>query len=208
MAVLNRICHEPHRPVWQTNSNIPDELADVIDRLLEKKPSRRFTTAGAVQQTLADVLSRMQHPRPWRARRWLRRLNGRRMQVAAVAAAVVLGVAGFGWHAGWFRPAGLVSDSAANPTSTTATPPSAEFLANQWSTEQTEFANELSAIDQSLSTIARAPSPEADVLRSVGDLWIQELKVADAAVTRLEKSWANVGPDDSSTLDSSKGEKP
>ncbi len=67
MAVLNRICHEPHRPVGQTNANIPDELADVIDRLLDKKPSRRFATAGAVQQALADVLSRI--PWVWRTPR-------------------------------------------------------------------------------------------------------------------------------------------
>ena len=66
MAVLHRICHDRQRPVWQLNPRIPDELADVIDRLLEKKPSRRFATAGEVQQALACALSRLQQPGRWR----------------------------------------------------------------------------------------------------------------------------------------------
>lgn len=40
MGVLNRICHEPHRTVWHVNNAIPDELSEIIDRLLEKKPTR------------------------------------------------------------------------------------------------------------------------------------------------------------------------
>ena len=60
MAVLHRICHEKHRPVWQWNKDVPDELSDVIDRLLEKKPSRRLASADEVRQELATLLSRVQ----------------------------------------------------------------------------------------------------------------------------------------------------
>jgi len=37
MAVLHRICHDRHRPVWEINPDVPDELCRIIDRLLEKK---------------------------------------------------------------------------------------------------------------------------------------------------------------------------
>ena len=59
-AVLHRICREPHRPVWQSAKEIPDELCDVIDRLLEKKPGRRFANAEEVRERLASLLSRAQ----------------------------------------------------------------------------------------------------------------------------------------------------
>ena len=35
MAVLHRICHDRHRPVYQINPTISDELASIIDRLPE-----------------------------------------------------------------------------------------------------------------------------------------------------------------------------
>ena len=36
MAVLNRICHEPHRPLDEVNPDVPVELAELVDRLLAK----------------------------------------------------------------------------------------------------------------------------------------------------------------------------
>ena len=49
LAVLHRICQEKHRPVWQWNKAIPDELSEIVNRLLEKKPSRRFASADEVR---------------------------------------------------------------------------------------------------------------------------------------------------------------
>lgn len=60
MGVLNRVCHDTHRPVWQVNSDIPDDLSDIIDRLLEKKASRRFTNAVEVRESLVRLLARTQ----------------------------------------------------------------------------------------------------------------------------------------------------
>jgi serine/threonine protein kinase len=62
MAVLNRICNEAHRPVWEINPEIPDELCDIIDQLLEKKPRSRFADAGQVQAALSRVLVTVQQP--------------------------------------------------------------------------------------------------------------------------------------------------
>ncbi len=50
LAVLHRICREKHRPVRRANKDIPDELAELIDRLLEKKPSRRPASAEIVRK--------------------------------------------------------------------------------------------------------------------------------------------------------------
>lgn len=60
MGVLNRICHEAHRPVSQVNNEIPDDLSAIIDRLLEKRPSRRFATSVEAQKALSRLLARWQ----------------------------------------------------------------------------------------------------------------------------------------------------
>ena len=63
MGVLNRICHTPHQPLWQANTDIADELSVIVDRLLEKQPSRRFSSAEAVRIALVDLLAQIQQPR-------------------------------------------------------------------------------------------------------------------------------------------------
>jgi serine/threonine protein kinase len=98
LGVLHRICRDTHRPVWQVNKDIPDELSDVIDRLLAKKPAQRIASAEEVQEELASLLSRLQreglgrhHFRGWRRtpRRWkLAWLAG----AAAVCGATVAGI--------------------------------------------------------------------------------------------------------------------
>ncbi|MCU0719178.1 MAG: serine/threonine protein kinase [Pirellula sp.] len=56
MGVLHRICNQPHRPVWQINNAIPDELSRVIDRLLEKTPAKRFANATDIANALTQIL--------------------------------------------------------------------------------------------------------------------------------------------------------
>ncbi len=74
MGVLHRVCHDRHRPVWQVNPDIPDELSDIIDRLLEKRPGRRYSTAALVRQALLQALNRSQRRGPLvRCRRLIRR---------------------------------------------------------------------------------------------------------------------------------------
>ena len=92
MAVLHRICHDTHRPVWQRNHEIPDALSDVIDRLLEKKPSKRFASAEEVQQHLATLLSRSQQH--GLGRRRFRGWRGKRLRKSVLAgAAALIGIA-------------------------------------------------------------------------------------------------------------------
>jgi serine/threonine protein kinase len=90
LAVLHRICREPHRPVWQTNNEIPDELSDLIDRLLEKKPSRRPASAAEASERLAAQLSRIQQYGPGRRRfRGLRSRRTWRRVIGGTAAALL-----------------------------------------------------------------------------------------------------------------------
>ncbi len=73
MAILNRICHEPHRPVDEINSGIPVELADLIERLLAKTPAARFESAREVEARLSNILSELQQGGRLRRRSWWRR---------------------------------------------------------------------------------------------------------------------------------------
>lgn len=57
MAVLKRTCHDPHRSAGECNAEIPDALSAIVDRLLEKAPERRFTTAAELRQELTKVLA-------------------------------------------------------------------------------------------------------------------------------------------------------
>ena len=93
LAVLHRICREPHRPVWQTNNEIPDELSDLIDQLLEKKPTRRPASAAEVSQRLSALLSRIQQYGLGRRRFGGFRGRRARRRVLGLAAAAIATVA-------------------------------------------------------------------------------------------------------------------
>jgi hypothetical protein len=80
MAVLNRICHEPHRPIDDVNADVPIELAELVDRLLAKNPSERFATAQEVETHLAGLLSQMQQGHRLRRRSWWRQLRQRHLR--------------------------------------------------------------------------------------------------------------------------------
>ncbi len=63
MGVLHCICTETHRSIGQVNSDVPLELARLIDRCLAKKPSKRPGSAKQVATELEDILSRIQQGR-------------------------------------------------------------------------------------------------------------------------------------------------
>lgn len=50
LAVLRRIADDEHEPLEQVNPNVPDWLADVLDRLLAKNPNDRFQSAAEVAE--------------------------------------------------------------------------------------------------------------------------------------------------------------
>ncbi|MEM7561368.1 MAG: serine/threonine-protein kinase, partial [Planctomycetota bacterium] len=60
MAVLHRICQTPHRPIQDINPEVPGELADLIDRCLEKDPQKRFQSADQLHSRLTELLAAFQ----------------------------------------------------------------------------------------------------------------------------------------------------
>jgi serine/threonine protein kinase len=60
MGVLNRICHDPHRPLDQINSSIPVEVAAIVDRLLDKNPESRFASMSQLEQEIDALLTALQ----------------------------------------------------------------------------------------------------------------------------------------------------
>jgi serine/threonine-protein kinase len=142
MAVLKRICHDPHRPACQCNAEVPEVLSAIIDRLLEKDPNRRLATAGDLQKALAQVLSDVQSGRIGRRRRSAR--FTRRMWIGASAAAVVALVA----IALIARP--LFTNSRGDGDSAGATAGSADGALTEASAESAQATlEELMAVDPS-----------------------------------------------------------
>jgi hypothetical protein len=96
MAVLKRVCEETVRPIRETNPDVPDWLAALIDRLHAKDPAGRYQTAAEVAELLNRHLAHLQHPslvplpvtrpaRPPASRRW-------RMVAALVLLSLIAGV--------------------------------------------------------------------------------------------------------------------
>jgi WD40 repeat protein len=62
MAVLKRVCEETPRPVREVNSEVPDWLAAIIDRLHAKNPAERYQSAAEVADLLGRHLAQLQQP--------------------------------------------------------------------------------------------------------------------------------------------------
>ena len=62
MGVLHRITNDTPRSLRTINSDVPVWLQDVIERLLEKDPDRRFQSATEVADLLGEWLAHVQQP--------------------------------------------------------------------------------------------------------------------------------------------------
>ncbi len=111
MGVLHRICTERHRPLWHVNPSIPDDLVAIIDRLLEKRPSKRFASAAALADSLQQVLQRQQNRRPrLPMRTWIKR----HQTATGIMAGIMLFVTSVvGWL--WFFPNAPAPSTAVSP---------------------------------------------------------------------------------------------
>jgi serine/threonine protein kinase len=155
MAVLKRTCHDAHRPAWQCNAEIPDALSQIIDRLLEKKPSSRFASAGELEKALADVLIDVQQGRIGRREkvRWPVRHWGILFGAAAVAA-VILAVSPY-----LIRPAAKQENERANVSEPVQQ--SAISALNDVDPSPASAAQaELDSLSEMLEALEAAPFPE------------------------------------------------
>ncbi|MDR3633011.1 MAG: protein kinase [Isosphaeraceae bacterium] len=62
LAVLRRVSDDPPRPIREINPEIPEWLCDIIGRLHEKDPARRFQSATDVSEVLEQCLAFVQNP--------------------------------------------------------------------------------------------------------------------------------------------------
>lgn len=62
LCVLNRIANDEPTPAQQLNSEISRPLCDVIDKLLEKDPDRRFQSADELREILEQYLAFLHQP--------------------------------------------------------------------------------------------------------------------------------------------------
>jgi serine/threonine protein kinase/WD40 repeat protein len=61
-AVLHRVCQEMPRPIAEVNPDVPDWLAAIVQRLLQKNPAARFQSAGELVDVLRERLIQLQQP--------------------------------------------------------------------------------------------------------------------------------------------------
>jgi serine/threonine protein kinase len=62
LAIMNQIAHHKPQPVRSMNSDIPQVLAQVIERLLEKKPADRFQSAEELSDFLEQYVAYLHQP--------------------------------------------------------------------------------------------------------------------------------------------------
>src|SRR5262245_32398704 len=62
MAVLKRVCEETPTPIRETNPEVPDWLAAVVEKLHAKNPWERYQSAAEVTEVLGRHLAHIQHP--------------------------------------------------------------------------------------------------------------------------------------------------
>jgi serine/threonine protein kinase len=189
MAVLHQICHSRHRPVRESNPDVPAELAALIDRLLEKRPSKRPGSAAEVQRSLESLLADIQQGR---LRSRVRRRLDAKQRVLVGLLACGSAVAASLWTIAWLgRP-----DSALQRTTTELAPPMGRSDASQGGliphllsygpSEETDFA---AAMAQTLAELDRLENraDTGDSIRlPITSSWHSELQAVGRDLSRLE----------------------
>jgi hypothetical protein len=179
LAVLNRICRDRHRPVWQVNRDVPDQLSNLIDRLLEKKPSRRPAGAAEVGDRLAAILNQVQQY-GLAERRFgvLRDRRLRRLVLGGIAA--VIGVAAVVGLALW-RP--VSSPPAGEPTTNSLTSGDVAAVEDEVRRDG-KFASELAATREAVVELERARV----FLPAESDAWQQAVEALNQELSRIESN--------------------
>ncbi len=61
-GVLHRIDNDSPTPICEVNSDVPEWLSHIIERLMAKRPDDRFESAEQVAELLESCLAHVQHP--------------------------------------------------------------------------------------------------------------------------------------------------
>jgi len=196
LAVLNRICNDHHRPVWEVNPDIPDELSAIIDRLLQKKPQKRFANAAQTREVLLRLLEKLQQPggvsrRRSGIHRWFR---SRRRQF-------VIGTAGIAATAIFFSGVFDSSPSAQTASTDTNVPETPETSDVEGAVSNLRIADtnptnaftaELTDVRHNLQTIEATSSGNTDLNSFVGATsWNREVEALKHRLSEIEESLLN-----------------
>lgn len=206
MGVLNRICHEAHRPVREINETVPVPLAQVIDRLLAKPAADRYASAETLEQALGDILRALKDGRLKLARPKARtdskqrgNMSGlRRWRVELVAVALLLCILPIVF---WrplmrqLRPTGLAGPSAPFPF---ARPASAASVADPWQSSVSEIESGLRELEGSdgysrpaaVWMIKLTHHANDDLIQLEQELFIEERSIQEVG-PRLYGRWLN-----------------
>jgi serine/threonine protein kinase len=117
LAIMNQIAHQKPLPVRSVNSDIPQVLAQVIERLLEKKPSDRFQSAAELSDFLEQYVAYLHQPET-RNKPQVPRKRGITPMAATVwfCSAVVLLIAAVVYGSGVWSTPTIPTDRAVAPT--------------------------------------------------------------------------------------------
>ena len=191
MGVLHRICTSPHRPVWQVNAKIPQELSLLIDRLLEKNPAKRIGAANAVREALTRILAKVQSGRPafgLRLNTWLYRHQRIVMSTAfgvfaiALVSAIALLTSSKRSVPGVSASVGKQLDDAL--TANHVNEPDAMSLATALDTsDRVEFDRSLGQINSELDRLEAVPRETIEP-----DRWNEELRAIGRTLIEIGKS--------------------
>ncbi|MDA1230601.1 MAG: serine/threonine-protein kinase [Planctomycetota bacterium] len=186
MGILHRICHDQQRPVWQVNAAIPDELSDIIDRLLEKRAHRRFASATAVREALIRLLNETQQRRP-SARSVIRRLIRRHVRwLGGGVVGIMLLIAFIAWQ-NW--PEKLLQPIETAPVGQRPQPTTAsdrvlaEVVAEISPGEPADFEQKMQLIDDQLRAIETS---EQNQPGPASDRWESELRLMHHQLNQLQ----------------------
>ncbi len=171
IAVLHKICHDPAIPAKQINSDIPQTLSNIIERLLEKNPQDRFASSARVQKMFEEYLAELQQPnrtqRPMRivTRRQIKR-RWRVAQVVALFAVVIPFACSAGWvTAKYFRaqPVGARSGPQPNDSAPALDDDSKKLEVlphpDKFSEQLRELNREIQDLEQNLNWMLRQAAP-------------------------------------------------
>jgi hypothetical protein len=61
LAVLRRVTEDAPRPIRETNPEVPDGLAAVVEKLMAKDPAERYPSAAEVVEVLGQQLAQLEH---------------------------------------------------------------------------------------------------------------------------------------------------
>jgi serine/threonine protein kinase len=193
LAILNRICHDPHRPIDEVNSDIPAELAETVDQLLSKNPTDRFRNAHEVEQRLESILARLQNgQRGYRLRwrrswlRWRGTVGKAARDLSVVVACVLVGIG----LSRWYGPISKNAQVAAT-TAERAAQSSTTLVGDPQVTSNGD--GEARAEPRSRSTPKKkAPSPKVELNHQPAfppDIYLSQLDEIRSAVSEIEDRW-------------------